>query len=594
MIYRSPLFWRLLYSFFLPLLVLLVLIGWLVGSAIRRNAVFEQDRLLALMVRAQVEHYRDWPVSTTDARFADLRAVGEQSGLRFTLVSPAGQVLADTAVIPAGSDNYLQRPEILQAAQFGEGRAQNFSPSLGQTFRFTARAVRNQRGRLVGFLRGGYSLATLQDQIQTALMRLYGGLGLAGLAGLLLAYLLARRVASPLQQMTTLAETIARGDFDRRLPVNRAGFDRLALAINELARASAERVESVTTERNRLAALFAGMTEGVIGVDRQQRIQHINEEALRLLDLSAVACLKKPLWELVREPALISAMDRAIADKSVVRDRVRLAGQGRERVIDLYAAFMGNESGEPLGAVIVLDDVTDLERLARVRTDFVANASHELKTPITAIRGLSETMLADEGMSVTDLRSFTGRIHAQSLRLSHLVSDLMTLSRLESMQKDSDAMEALDLTRLVEQAVAELLPAAESRGQSLEAGLPEMKVCVAGDRHQLIQMLDNLIDNAIKYTPDKGHIKVSLVQEGGWAELQVRDDGVGILPQYQKRIFERFYRVDKVRSQSLGGTGLGLSIVKNIVDRHRGEIILRSQPGNGSQFIIRLPLEGSK
>ena len=221
----------------------------------------------------------------------------------------------------------------------------------------------------------------------------------------------------------------------------------------------------------------------------------------------------------------------------------------------------------------------------------MANASHELKTPITAIRGLTETILGDEDVERETLVHFIERVHSQSLRLSQLVGDLMTISRLESTQA-SDDFTRINFADLVRQAVRAAQTPADVAGHKLYIELPEEELEVMGDRQNLSQLVDNLIDNAIKYTPDPGTISVKLWQEDDTVKLEVTDTGIGISPQYQQRVFERFYRVDKARSQSLGGTGLGLSIVKNITEKHGGTVNVVSQVGNGSRFTLTLPLAG--
>lgn len=404
------------------------------------------------------------------------------------------------------------------------------------------------------------------------------------------AWLLAARLASRVDTMTTLAGKIAQGNFDRRIPGDTvSGLGKLAQAINDLARTSAQQVTEVTADRNRLAAIFAGMVEGVIDVGQSQQILHINDAAATLLGINPRSSLRKPLWQEIRVKEITGALSKAMQTRDVVKSQLRLSRDKDELVVDIYAASLSTSNGEPLGAVIVLNDITEIENLSRVRTDFVANASHELKTPITAIRGLAETVLSDPEIDRDSLMHFVDRIHHQSLRLSHLVTDLMTISRLEAGQHEQD-FSPVNLSVLVKQAVQAAQVALEEKGQSLELALESDAIRVSGDRQNLSQLVDNLVDNAIKYTPEGGRIQVGLATREGRAELSVKDNGIGISAQYQQRVFERFYRVDKVRSQSLGGTGLGLSIVKNIVEKHGGSIRLESQPGMGSRFTVELPL----
>lgn len=420
------------------------------------------------------------------------------------------------------------------------------------------------------------------------------GIMLPGLVLLLLSlftgYRVCHRLADRVEDMTRTAHVIAQGGFDERITLaGSSTLAPLARAINHLARGSAQRVAEVTADRNRLAAIFAGMVEGVIDVDENQHIQHINEAAVQLLRINARSSLKRPLWQEIRIKSITSALDQAMQSRDVVKSQMRLTRDRDELVVNIYAASLSSSTGQPLGAVIVLNDITEVENLSRVRTDFVANASHELKTPITAIRGLAETVLSDEEMDYESARSFVGRIHNQSLRLSRLVSDLMAISRLESRHREDDHA-PVNFSLLLRQAAQAAESAWEARQQSLILELAEEELKFNADRQNLSQVLDNLIDNAIKYTPEGGEIRVSLKREANEAVLTVKDTGIGISDQYQERVFERFYRVDKVRSQSLGGTGLGLSIVKNIVEKHGGSIELESRLGSGSTFTIRLPM----
>jgi two-component system phosphate regulon sensor histidine kinase PhoR len=258
-------------------------------------------------------------------------------------------------------------------------------------------------------------------------------------------------------------------------------------------------------------------------------------------------------------------------------------------VVDIYAASLSDDSGNPIGAVVVLHDISELKSLERIRTDFVANASHELKTPITARRGLSESVIDDEDIDQETVLHFMKRIHSQSIRLSQLVGDLLTLSRLED-DHESERFTIINMNKLVKSSVKSIESAIEEKKQKLNIDIAEEKIDVYGDRENLSQLVDNLIDNAIKYTPEKGEISIKLGVDNENLVLQVSDTGIGVSPQFQQRIFERFYRVDKARSKSLGGTGLGLSIVKNIAEKHGGIVSIESQPSKGSTFSYFMPL----
>jgi len=516
--------------------------------------------------------------------------IAESSGLRITIIDHNGVVLADSHEDPFAMDNHLRRPEIQAAYTSGTGMAQRYSFTLEEGFRYMARSL-VYRDNFLGFVRVAKPESVLTSEIRRMQTLILRNAAVMAFFILLLAFYLASRQAAKVEELSKVAQEIAQGNFSRRIPEGNAlGLKKLAETINHMARSSARRVTDVTADRNRLSTVFTCMVEGVIDVDMSQNILHINEAAARLLQVNEKGCIGKPLWQEVRNQTITSALDQAISTQSVIKTQMRLNRESDQLVVDIYAASLSNDEGEPIGAVLVLNDISELKNLERVRTDFVANASHELKTPITAIRGLTETILGDDDVDRETMMHFIERVHAQSLRLSQLVGDLMTLSRLESSQTDDDftRMNIVDLAR---QAARAGQAAAEEKGHELDAELPDTELMVYGDRQNLSQLLDNLIDNAIKYTTNPGIITVRVFQDDGFAVLQVSDTGIGISPQYQQRVFERFYRVDKARSQSLGGTGLGLSIVKNIAEKHGATLEVESQLGSGSTFTFRMPLE---
>ncbi len=517
-------------------------------------------------------------------------SVAQNAGLRITVVDSNGVVLADTRENPFTMNNHLRRPEILLASSAGIGRATRYSFTLEEQFHYLAVPMFLQ-DQIVGFVRTARASSAMDAEISEANSVLLRNAAIVTFFVLLLAFYLSARQAMKVLELTTMADEISRGNFARRIPVGNAlGLKKLAQAINQMARSSARSVTEITADRNRLATIFTCMVEGVVDVDMDQNILHINEAAVRMLSVNEKRSTGKPLWQEIRNQEIIDALDEAIKTFSVIKAQTRLDHESGQRVVDIYAASLSDDQGEPIGAVLVLHDITELKNLERVRTDFVANASHELKTPITAIRGLTETIIGDDGVDKETMVHFIERVHAQSLRLSQLVGDLMTISRLESSYSSEDFTK-INFADLVRQAVKAAQSTAEHKGHTLVSDLPAKEMELYGDRQNLSQLVDNLIDNAMKYTIDPGTIAISLKAVNQMAVLEVKDSGIGISPQYQKRVFERFYRVDKARSQSLGGTGLGLSIVKNIVEKHGGLVSVKSQLGSGSTFKVELPME---
>lgn len=589
MIFKTRFFWRIYLSYVLVVLATTVILGGLLARQVAQSEFEDVNTILQsqadLISRIIPEPLRNRDYQELGQLVSNL---AENTGSRFTIIDSNGVVLADSHENPRQMDNHLRRPEVLDAMNQGSGYATRFSQTLQQQLNYYAVYLDSPDGNL-GFVRTALTVTGIIQDIEARQGTILKYSILAAFLAMVVGFFLADRLAQPLSRMSTLAEDIASGDFDRRVPVgNNGGLGKLSEAINQLARDSAMRVSEITAERNRLAAIFAGMVEGVIGVDQDQKIIHINDAASLLLGINPKICLNKSMWEEIRIQQITNALDEAIKTQEVIKTQMRLSRESDELVVDIYVASLSTDSGESIGAVIVLHDITELEKLERVRTDFVANASHELKTPITAIRGLSETILGDEDIDMKTLRRFVDRIHSQSMRLSYLIGDLMTISRLESAGNEVE-FTLINMSELVRNAAQAAESAFEEKKQKLSFELETEEIQVNGDGENLRQLVDNLIDNAIKYTPEEGEINLTLKQQDEQVIFSVEDSGIGISSQYQQRVFERFYRVDKARSLSLGGTGLGLSIVKNIAEQHGGSVGLQSQPGSGSKFIVSLP-----
>jgi two-component system phosphate regulon sensor histidine kinase PhoR len=344
-------------------------------------------------------------------------------------------------------------------------------------------------------------------------------------------------------------------------------------------------------ERNQLRAILSSMVEGVIAVDRGDRIVHLNEAAANMLHLGGSPVIGTRIWDGIRNPQIIQPLQEVLSDGIPRSAEVLIAGRANDQVLELAAAPLRDGNGNLAGALTVLHDVTELRRLQGIRKDFVANVSHELKTPVTAIGGLVETLIEDPQMDQVQRQHFLERLHAQNDRMIALVRDLLTLSRIETESYGLE-LDRVDLRAVVQDSLRTLAPQAAQHDLHLATHLPEAPLYVRTNDDAFRQIVDNLIDNAIKYTPGGGSIGVSLAQHDGWAECSIADTGVGIAEEEQERVFERFYRVDKARSREVGGTGLGLSIVKHLARAIGGDVSLRSRPGAGSTFTVRVPSGG--
>jgi two-component system phosphate regulon sensor histidine kinase PhoR len=445
-------------------------------------------------------------------------------------------------------------------------------------------------GDIVGFARVGVPLADVDERLagvrRTVLLGALATIAFSLLVGLLVA----RNFTRPIEEMTRTADAVAAGGYGTRVRIERSDeIGRLARALNSMTEQLQQHIDRITADNAKTVAILAGMVEGVVAVDSQERIVHVNSAAESILGIAARDALGKRIWEATRVREVSSSISDAMEKHQVSVGEARIPSPHKEQVIQTIAAPLRNAAGELDGAIVVLHDVSELRQLEKVRRDFIANISHELKTPLAAIRGLVETLIDDPEMERETHDRFLAKIRDQSSRLSNLVVDLLTISRLES-DESSLEFEPIDLRGPIADSHRALLPHAETARLVVEARLPDEPVVVRGDVEALRELVDNLLGNAIKYTPPGGRVDIRLAVEGASAILEVEDTGIGISPEDQSRVFERFYRVDKARSRQMGGTGLGLSIVRHVALAHGGNVSVRSAERRGTTFRVQIPL----
>ncbi len=526
-----------------------------------------------------------------------LRGIASGSDLRLTLIAADGAVLADSAA-DGPLANHRDRPEVRQALAGGSGTAVRTSPTTGRTYVYAARTFNGPRGRLY-VLRLAQPVEKLHDLRGPLATAVILALLAAGLALLLVSLWIDRRLLRPLSQLIGGAGELASGRYSYRLQVpDEEELADLALALNRLAATVEAQFAAVNKERDDLNAILAGMSEGVLVVGRDGRAQFANPAFRAIFDLQSEIAGRQVL-EIVRQPDLARLVDDTLAGGRGQSAEIDVRRGGDRKSLQLVSAALSEG-----GAVVVARDITELTRLTEMRRDFVANVSHELKTPLAAIRGFAETLRDGAAAEPPTAARFLDRILVQCRRLQLLLDDLLTLSRLESFD-ERPRREPVDLAALVAHAtelmsaaaaekkvevsveVPAAAPAASARGK---AELP----LVSGDPDGLERMLVNLLDNAIKYNRPGGTVAVRLRRHGRHVVLEVSDTGIGIPQDALPRLFERFYRVDKGRAREEGGTGLGLAIVKHAVQTHGGEVDVESRMGEGTTFRVRLPVDGTR
>lgn len=403
---------------------------------------------------------------------------------------------------------------------------------------------------------------------------------------LALSWWIARRITTPLIELTDAARSASQASYGRKVFLSsRDEFGALAQTLNELTEACADRLRQMDRDHEQLRAVFRSMVEGVLVIDAGATVQFMNEAASGLLGAPMEAVQGRKVWQAFRQRQLGEAVEKILASAEPHQCEIEWSGPER-KVLAVHCAPLPGDSLR--GAVLVFHDITHLRKLERVRQEFVANVSHELKTPLAAIQAMVETLLDGALQDPEHNVRFLERIRENADRLHRLVRDLLSLGRIEAGQEALE-LQPVPVAAGVEACLSRHDERAKSKGLRLEAAPPSEPIIVLADEEALAEILDNLVDNAIKYTPAGGAITLRWSGENGEAVLHVEDTGPGIPEKDLPRIFERFYRVDKARSRELGGTGLGLSIVKHLVGALGGTIAASSQLGSGSTFTVRLP-----
>ena len=427
-------------------------------------------------------------------------------------------------------------------------------------------------------------VAIRNTQVKIAL----GGLIIALFAAVL-SLIVSRRISRPIEEIKKGAECFARGDFECRLPVsNSEEIAGLSEAMKKMALQLDERINTIIRQRNEIEAVLSSMVEGVIAVDMEERVISMNHAAAHMFGCDPSKAQGRSVQEVIRNTVLQQFVTSALSSKEPVEKDIILSFDG-DRFLSGHGTLLHDAQGKQIGALIVLNDVTRIRKLEKIRRDFVANVSHEIKTPITAIKGFVETLRDGAVKNLEDAERFLSIIEKHVDRLEAIIEDLLTLSRIEREAEREDVVLAEGRVKdVLETAIQICEVSAVTKKISIELSCGE-DIVAKFDPPLLEQAFVNLLDNAIKYSDEGSLIQVEVTQTDHESIVRVRDQGCGIEKKHLPRLFERFYRVDKARSRQLGGTGLGLAIVKHIAQAHGGYVAVESLPGEGSMFSLHLP-----
>ncbi len=549
-------------------------------AEIKENLINETKLAALIADKAGEALYRDAP--------AIAAAVGTEVKARVTVISKSGEVVGDSEVAPSQLqklENHLDRPEIEAANKEGLGTAIRYSSTLSMPMLYVARTIILKSGEK-GTIRLALPLKNLEKARSHMQVMLVIALSLALLAGGFFSYFLSNLTSSSLRAISSIASRIGRGEYGLRAPVeSRDEVGELALTINDMSVKIEAQMERMVVDRNRLDTILNGMGEGLLVIDAQGTITLVNP-AFRKLFAIDEEVVGKPLIEVSRQPALHEVFRKVITDSSKRQEELTLGTEQEKTILTHWVPLLDGLKLQ--GVVAVFHDISDIKRMAAARRDFIANVSHELRTPVAVIQGYAETLLAGTLESdQNSARRFIQIIHNHSERLSSLISDLLSLSELESGRILLDPR-PLRLKETVSKVIALLAQKVSAKGIDIDASNMDEELSVLADRDKLEQVLINLLDNALKYSPEQSSITITAIDAGEMLKISITDNGLGIPAKDLPRIFERFFRVDEARSRDQGGTGLGLSIVKHIIQAHGGMISVESVPGKGSTFSFTL------
>jgi len=587
---RPRLFWVLTTTYLAIVLVCTVALGWYAVTSARDFYLSHTSRELESRLRlvdkqlgGSVERWRQPDLE------ALVRELGSVSGTRFTVIATDGKVLADSVASPAAMGNHGDRPEVVAALDGRVGRATRESPTLGVEEMYVAIPLL-ENGRVAAVLRAAVPLTSVNQALHSLYWRIGISAAVVALASAAIGLLVSRRISRQMRSIQRGAVAYAAGDFGYKLEMPRTvEFGAVVQSLNEMAAQLDEKIRTITGQKSEREAILSSMVEGVLAVDSEDRIITLNAAAARLFAVDRADAERRSLQEVVRNPDLQRLVAQALHTQEPVESEITLRVGGQERVLQVNGTVLRDAEGNGIGAMAVLNDVSRLKALESMRREFVANVSHEIKTPVTSIKGFAETLL-DGAMHIPeDAERFLRIIAGQADRLNSIVEDLLSLSQVEQAGEAGGlTLHEASLSDVLHVAVDVCDPKAAAKRITIDVSMVG-EIYAPINPPLLEQAVVNLIDNAIKYSPEGAAVEVSCAADGDEVIIAVRDWGAGIAREHLTHLFERFYRVDKARSRDLGGTGLGLAIVKHIAQAHHGRVSVESALGKGSTFRIHLP-----
>lgn len=512
--------------------------------------------------------------------------LGKEIKTRITIIDISGRVLSDSEESPTLMDNHSDRPEIKEAMLGKTGRSIRYSFTLETNMLYLAIPI-VEDNQIISVIRLALPLVEVNKNIAYLRRIILSTTIISLLIASLISLIISLNITRPIKEMTEISKSISKGDFSKKLVIrSQDEIGQLSLALNQMSEDLENKIKIVSEDKNKMEIILSSVIEGIAAIDKKGKLILCNDAFEKIINCSRDKTLGRFHWEIIRNNQL----------NELLKDTIR---EGRTLIQEITILFpqekIFSASSTPLGkieniwgAVVVLNDITQTKRLEKMRKEFVANVSHELRTPLTSIQGFIETLKEGAIDDPEKTRHFLEIIEKQSNRLNNLVENILKLSKIES-QEIVVNLQSTNLKELLDKVMAEFKEKIILKKIQISTNISPQFPLLKVDPEQIELVLRNLLDNAIKYTPEKGEISISFLEREKDVYLEIADNGIGISQEHLPRIFERFYRVNKDRSRDLGGTGLGLAIVKHVVQVHKGTIGVDSHPGKGAKFFIILP-----
>ncbi|HNR03795.1 MAG TPA: ATP-binding protein [Bacillota bacterium] len=586
---------KIFFNIVVVLLLGVIISGLLSARIVKKNLLSDIEKSLTTEAALVRELLGESLINNSNDIGIYVGKIKQTANSRITIVDVMGNVIIDTDKEYSEMENHAGRPEIAAALKGEAESSIRYSSTLRVDFIYVAQPIL-KGSSIIGAVRLSKPLYEVKNMLNSLYINVFIAVLIGIFVASVLGYKMAMNITKPIKEITYTASRIAKGQLDRRINItSRNEIGILADSINDMASKLRDTITSLQDKNIKLESIMSSMINGIIAIDNSEKILFINHVAESLLGITGGEITGKHLLQVVRNNSIDNYFKKMLKDKEFFNTEVNL-NDSNEKILKFHAnSIKQNGENGIEGIIITIQDVTELRKLERVRTEFIANVSHELKTPLTSIKGFTETLKSFDFDDKQDAIRFLNIIEDEADRLYRLINDILSLSELEQ-KKTKTVKEKIDIEKAVEEVLSVLKSQSDKKNIELSAKIQEGLESISGDGDKFKQMLINLIDNAVKYTPENGKVSIEAYKQSHNADLdkliiKVKDNGIGIPKQHIPRLFERFYRVDKARSRTIGGTGLGLAIVKHIVMLFNGEIEVTSEVGKGTEFRIILPMK---